>query len=168
MSGLIPVAGRTMALDIRQLIGVYKLDGHRCVLLDCGYIDIRDTIETLLAGAGLSVVGVLGTHTHFDHFGNGAYFQKHHGAQIALPLGEAELCRTFPTLKGYLFVYSAGEVMSDPQLREMPCYADRVIRPEEDRSISAARGSGSCTRPATRRITSASSPPTASCTPATR
>jgi len=132
MSGLIPVAGRTMALDIRQLLGVYKLDGHRCVLLDCGYIDIRDTIETLLAGAGLSVVGVLGTHTHFDHFGNGAYFQKHHGAQIALPLGEAELCRTFPTLKGYLFVYSAGEVMSDPQLREMPCYADRVIRPEED------------------------------------
>lgn len=125
------IAGSTYALVSRQFIGLYMLGGGRCVLLDCGPILVRDELEKALADAGLTVAGVVATHTHFDHFGNAAYFQKK-GALVALSFGEAELCRTFPALKSNLFVYSAGEVMSDPLLREMPCLVDRIIPAQED------------------------------------
>lgn len=124
--------GRTAYLDGAQLIGLYLLDDRHCILLDTGPASIRTELEESLSHAGLTPVGVLCTHTHFDHFGNAAWFQKQCGIPVALPFGEAELCRTFPTLKSYLFVYSAGEVMSDPQLRELPCLVDRVIHSHED------------------------------------
>lgn len=126
------VRGRTAYLDGPQLIGLYLVDDTHCVLLDSGRAKLRAEIEQTLAATGLTPVGVLGTHTHYDHFANAAYFQRTRGVPVALSFGEAELCRTFPTLKSYLFVYSAGEVMGDPELKELPCLVDRVIYSKED------------------------------------
>ena len=125
------ITDHTGYLECRQLIGFYKTDEHHCILLDCGPVDVREALEAALSAAGLTPVGIIATHTHFDHFGNAAYLQKKYHIPVALSFGEAELCRTYPALKGHLFVYSAGEVMSDPQLKTLPCSADRIIMPDE-------------------------------------
>lgn len=126
------IRGNTAYLDTHQLIGLYITDGRHCILLDCGPAGLRDEIEQTLAAAGLTPVGILATHAHFDHFGNATYFQQKYGIPVAISFGEAELCRTFPAVKSHLFVYSAGEIMSDPLLKTLPCKVDRVIMPYED------------------------------------
>ena len=113
-------------------IGLYLTDPKHCILLDCGPTALREEIEETLRTAGLQPIGVFATHAHFDHFSNAAFFQKRYGIPIALSFGEAELCRTFPAIKSHLFVYSAGEVMTDQELKVMPCNVDRVLMPSED------------------------------------
>lgn len=125
------IAGNTAYIDAHQYIGLYITDGHHCILLDSGIATARAEIEKTLLDAGLAPVGVLATHTHFDHFGNATYFQQKYHIPVAISFGEAELCRTFPAVKSHLFVYSAGEIMSDPMLASLPCKVDRVIMPAE-------------------------------------
>lgn len=126
-----PIRGNTAYLKGPQLIGLYITDDSHCILLDCGPAALRDAIEEALARAGLTPIGILATHAHFDHFGNASYFQQKYGIPVGISFGEAELCRTFPAIKSHLFVYSAGEIMSDPMLNSLPCDVDRVIMPGE-------------------------------------
>lgn len=126
------VQGNTAYLEGRMLIGLYLTDPKHCILLDCGPSTIREEVEQSLAAAGLTPIGIFATHVHFDHFGSAAYFQKKYGIPVGLAFGEAELCRTFPAIKSHLFVYSAGEVMADPELKDLPCSVDRVLMPSED------------------------------------
>ena len=125
------IRGSTAYLDGPQLIGLYITDESHCILLDCGPAALREEIESTLAEAGLTPIGVIATHAHFDHFGNAAYFQQKYGIPVAISFGEAELCRTFPAIKSHLFVYSAGEILTDPMLNGIPCDVDRVIMPYE-------------------------------------
>ena len=125
------LAGNTGYLDGHQVIGLYLTDPGHCVLLDSGVAALRDKIEQSLAEAGLTPVGVLCTHTHYDHFGNAAYFQKKYTIPVALPFGEAELCRTWPAVKSHLFVFTAGQIMTDPDTRDLPCTVDRIVMPDQ-------------------------------------
>lgn len=126
------IRGSTACIDGPQLIGLYRTDESHCILLDCGSATIREELEETLSRAGLTPIGILATHAHFDHFGNAAYFQQKYGIPVAISFGEAELCRTLPAIKSHLFVYSAGEIMSDPLLNDIPCDVDRVIMPFEN------------------------------------
>lgn len=126
------ICGNTAYLDTQQLIGLYQTDPQHCILLDCGPAALRNEIEETLARAGLTPIGILATHAHFDHFGNATWFQQKYGIPVAITFGEAELCRTFPAIKSHLFVYSAGEIMTDPMLMNLPCKVDRVIMPDEE------------------------------------
>jgi glyoxylase-like metal-dependent hydrolase (beta-lactamase superfamily II) len=117
-----------------QLMPVYLLDDSRCILLDPGTAldKIRDKIELTLEGAGLTPAGVLCTHSHYDHAGNAAYFQKKYHIPVAMPLGEAEQCRTEFAVKSYLYVFTQGQVHADQTMRSIPCLVDQVIWPEEE------------------------------------
>lgn len=127
------ISGNTAYLDVGMaLIGLYLIDDRRCILLDCGPASCRETLEASLAAAGLVPDGIIASHSHYDHFGNAAYFQKKYNIPVAITFGEAELCRTLPAIKSYLFAYSAGEVMDDPDLTALPCNVDRVIMPSEN------------------------------------
>lgn len=53
------VKGNTWVLDSWELIPLYKLDAHRCVLLDTGTWDQRDELEAALDAAGLDPVAIL-------------------------------------------------------------------------------------------------------------
>ena len=83
------VKGNTWVLDSWELIPLYKLDAHRCVLLDTGTWDQRDELEAALDAAGLDPVAILCSHAHMDHMGSNAYFQKTRGTQVIMSLGEA-------------------------------------------------------------------------------
>ena len=86
---LTQVRGNTWVLDSWELIPLYKLDDHRCVLLDTGTVEQREDLEDTLDEAGLTPVAILGSHTHIDHMGSHAYFQKTRGTQVVMSLGEA-------------------------------------------------------------------------------
>ena len=99
--------------------------------MDTGPYALREELERDLARYGLTPIGLLCTHTHFDHFGNTRYLSEKFNCPVALPLGEAEICRTLASVKSHLYVYSAGQVASDPERSQIPCLVDHVIRPEE-------------------------------------
>lgn len=125
------IIGNTWCLYGHQLIPLYRTDSTHCILMDTGASALRQDIVDTLEQNNLTPIGLLCTHTHFDHFGNARYLSERYHCPVALPLGEAEICRTLASVKSHLFVYSAGQVASDPEMSEIPCLVDHVIRPEE-------------------------------------
>lgn len=125
------ISGNTWCLSGHQIIPLYRTDSSHCILMDTGPYALREELERDLARYGLTPIGLLCTHTHFDHFGNTRYLSERFNCPVALPLGEAEICRTLASVKSHLYVYSAGQVASDPERSQIPCLVDRVIRPEE-------------------------------------
>lgn len=125
------ISGNTWCLSGHQIIPLYRTDSSHCILMDTGPYALREELERDLARYGLTPIGLLCTHTHFDHFGNTRYLSEEFNCPVALPLGEAEICRTLASVKSHLYVYSAGQVASDPERSQIPCLVDHVIRPEE-------------------------------------
>ena len=125
------IAGNTWCLTGHQMIPLYRTDSTHCIMMDTGTVGLREEIVQTLAEAGITPIGLLCTHTHFDHFGNANYLSRLYKCPVALPLGEAEICRTAAAVKSHLFVFSAGQIASDPKMSEIPCVVDHVIRPEE-------------------------------------
>lgn len=125
------ISGNTWCLSGHQIIPLYRTDSSHCILMDTGPYALREELERDLARYGLTPIGLLCTHTHFDHFGNTRYLSEKFNCPVALPLGEAEICRTLASVKSHLYVYSAGQVASDPERSQIPCLVDHVIRPEE-------------------------------------
>jgi glyoxylase-like metal-dependent hydrolase (beta-lactamase superfamily II) len=125
------ISGNTWCLNGHQLIPIYRTDTTHCIMMDTGAQAMREEIVRTLDEAGITPIGLLCTHTHFDHFGNAKYLSQRYHCPVALPLGEAEICRTAASVKSHLFVFTAGQIASDPQMADIPCLVDHVIRPEE-------------------------------------
>jgi glyoxylase-like metal-dependent hydrolase (beta-lactamase superfamily II) len=110
------IRGRTWCIDGHITIPVYLLNEREAVLLDSGYADRdRPILEALLGQKGLRVRAILGTHSHNDHNGNHAYFQKTHGAEIILRDIEAAVVSDFSFLTAAYFPGTAEELA-----RELP------------------------------------------------
>ena len=126
---LTQVKGNTWVLEGSQLIPLYKLDDHRCVLLDSGLLAEREELEQSLAKYGLEPVGILCSHAHVDHCANNGYFQEKLGIPVALTGPEAGMCSTILTLKCYFLLLSPGMVE-----RESSCmvHTPDVIIPPQD------------------------------------
>ena len=105
---LTQIKGNTWVLEGYELIPLYKTDETHCVLLDTGVREEREDIEAALLAAGLTPAGILGSHVHTDHSANHRYFQEKYHIPVALPVGEAGLCRSILNLKSQLFVLSPG------------------------------------------------------------
>lgn len=125
------ISGNTWCMAGHQLIPLYMTDSTHCIMMDTGAEGMREEIVRTLEEAGISPIGLLCTHTHFDHFGNASYLSHRYKCPVALPLGEAEICRTPAAVKSHLFVFSAGQIAGDPKMAAIPCMVDHVIRPEE-------------------------------------
>jgi glyoxylase-like metal-dependent hydrolase (beta-lactamase superfamily II) len=125
------ISGNTWCLMGHQLIPMYMTDPNHCILMDTGVEGMREQIVQTLDEADITPIGLLCTHTHFDHFGNAKYLSQRYHCPVALPLGEAEICRTLASVKSHLFVFSAGQIANDPKMAAIPCVVDHVIRPEE-------------------------------------
>ncbi len=126
------VQGNTYCITGWQSIPLYMLDDERFVLFDTGTYYIREQLEALFEKEGIRPAGIINTHTHFDHLGNTHYLQEKYHIPVAMSIGEAETCRTFPAVKSYLFAYPAGQVMGDPKLAALPTRADILIEDESD------------------------------------
>ena len=90
----IHVKGNTWVLEGPQLVGLYQIDESTCLLLDPGSTKLQGEIEAALAQAGLTPVGVLCTHMHYDHHETTRYFRETYGAKTCLPQLEADIVRS--------------------------------------------------------------------------
>ena len=77
--------------------------------------------------AGLTPVGVVCTHMHYDHHETTRYFRDTYGAQTCLPQLEADIVRCEQSLKNHLFNFTMGMVRTIPRLQNLICPVDRVI-----------------------------------------
>lgn len=127
--------GNTWYLEDWQLIPLYKLDERHCVLLDSGLYEQRQEIEAALHAAGLTPVGILGTHAHNDHSSNHHYFQQRYHLPVALSLGEAAVCCTPENLKSLFFMDSMQAFLSNERVSHMVVQADQIILPHETEII---------------------------------
>ena len=125
------VKGNTWVLDSWELIPLYKLDAHRCVLLDTGTWDQRDELETALDAAGLDPVAILCSHAHMDHMGSNVYFQKTRGTQVIMSLGEAAQIMSPLGIQLQYYNFNMGAFGQYPELGTAPCLPDRILLPGE-------------------------------------
>jgi len=123
--------GGTWYLEDWQLIPLYCTDGHHCILLDSGLYEQRREIEETLLRAGLTPIGILGTHAHNDHSSNHHYFQQKYHIPVALPMGEAAICCSREALKSHFFMNSMSEFMANDRVSHMLVRADRIVWPED-------------------------------------
>lgn len=125
------VKGNTWVLESWLLMPLYKVDAHRCILLDTGVTEQREDLDRALAEHGLTCVGVICSHAHMDHAGNAAYLQKKYGARVVFSLGEAGLQASrlgLCTLSGN----SPGQMDTDFRYVGTACLADQLIWPQDD------------------------------------
>lgn len=123
----IHVKGNTWVLEGPQLVGLYQIDESTCLLLDPGSTKLQGEIEAALSQAGLTPVGVLCTHMHYDHHESTRYFRETYGAQTCLPQLEADIVRSEESLKNHLFNFTMGMIRTIPRLQNLVCPVDRVI-----------------------------------------
>ena len=123
----IHVKGNTWVLEGPQLVGLYQIDESTCLLLDPGSTKLQGEIEAALAQAGLTPVGVLCTHMHYDHHETTRYFRETYGAKTCLPQLEADIVRSEESLKNHLFNFTMGMIRTIPRLQNLVCPVDRVI-----------------------------------------
>lgn len=88
---LIQAKGDTWYLAAAELIPIYRLEGGRCILLDSGLESEREALSAALDRAGLTPVGVFGSHTHRDHSVNNGWLRERYGTRICLPEGRPSL-----------------------------------------------------------------------------
>ena len=127
------VIGNTWVIEGDELIPFYQLDSRRCVLLDTGLLQEREELESTLARAGLTPVGILCSHAHVDHCASNRYFQEKYGTMVALTAPEAGMCSTILTLKCYFLTLPPGMVE-----RESSCmlHTPDVLIPPSDSLLS--------------------------------
>ncbi len=87
----------------------------------------RGRLRRPLAQAGLTPVGVLCTHMHYDHHETTRYFRETYGAKTCLPQLEADIVRSEESLKNHLFNFTMGMIRTIPRLQNLVCPVDRVI-----------------------------------------
>lgn len=124
--------GNTWYFSDWQLIPLYRVGEHQCILLDTGLLSQREALEAALEKAGLTPIGILGSHAHTDHSPNHRYFQQKYHIPVALSVGEAGLCATWLNLKAYFFMLSPKQAASEGDVAQMELITDRVIMPDED------------------------------------
>ena len=123
------IKGSTWVLEASELIPLYLLDEHRCILLDSGLAGEREEIDAALARAGLTPAGILCTHAHVDHCGNNRYFQEKYHIPVALTAPEAGMCSSILNLKCYRLLVSPD--VAEQEMSEMVHVPDLIIPPAD-------------------------------------
>ena len=123
------IKGNTYVFEGEELIPLYRIGEHECVLLDTGLLIERQDLEDSLKEHGLTPVGILTSHSHVDHCANNGYLQEKYGTKVAMTFPEAGMCSTVSTLKCYFLTLTPGIVE-----RECICmvHTPDVIVPSAD------------------------------------
>ena len=124
------VLGNTWCLNLHVTIPVYFLNDHEVVLLDTGYAKLdRADLVALLEERKLHVRAILGSHSHNDHSGSHAYFQKQPGTEVILHEIEAAIVSDYSMMT---VAYAPGTV-EDMRLHfsELLLKADRTFCTED-------------------------------------
>lgn len=127
---LVQIKGNTWCLEGAGLIGVYRLDKRRCILLDSGWVGEREELHEAIEREDLIPMGAIGTHAHRDHIGNHNWLNKTYGTKTCLSAGEAAIAVSPVMCKALYNTLSLNAVMA--QLgSDFLFRADQVVEPGE-------------------------------------
>lgn len=121
------IAVRTYVFNESTAVGVYDIDGSRCILIDSG--PDPAFAEGVLEGIkkqGLFPAAIINTHAHADHSGGNRYLQEKTGCRVYASGYEAAFLNN-PLLIPYS-LYSAHpvKVMQNRFMMPQSCRADIV------------------------------------------
>lgn len=123
------VKGNTYVIDaLAGTLLFYKINAHEGVLVDTGYArEDREPLVRLFEETGVRPVGIIVSHTHYDHAGNAEYLKYRYRCPIMTSLSEAG---TASSVMSYRCAYPA---MTPREIDEMlggECFtADQIIMP---------------------------------------
>lgn len=123
------VLGNTWYFEGKELIPFYRVDRAHCILLDSGLRSERADLFAALDAAGLSPVGVFGSHAHRDHSANHFALRERYGAQISLPQGEAAISSSILMLKSAYETFTPGLV--EEAYGDLVGRVDETVGPED-------------------------------------
>jgi hydroxyacylglutathione hydrolase len=100
---ILEVKGNTYCIDTGMTyIPFYKINDEEIIMLDTGWKKgEREGIEDILESNNFRVAGIINSHSHNDHIGNGAYFKNKYNSIIAMSAYEALICSSEINLKVY-------------------------------------------------------------------
>lgn len=127
---LVQIKGNTWCLNGAELIGVYRLDKRRCILLDSGWVGEREELHEAIEREDLIPMGAIGTHAHRDHIGNHNWLKNTYGTKTCLSAGEAAIAVSPVMCKALYNTLSLNEVMSELG-SDFLFRADQTVEPEE-------------------------------------
>lgn len=119
------VRGDTWCIRTDVTIPVYFLNDSQVVLLDSGWARDRAALDRALAEKGVRVRAVLGSHSHWDHNGSHAYYQRTHGAEIILQEVEAAAVSDYALMVSIYAPATAADL--ERELPYMRLRADRTF-----------------------------------------
>lgn len=125
------VKGNTWVLKSWEMIPFYKLDDHRCVLLDTGLVSQQQDLDESLRREGFTPVGIICSHAHIDHMGGNAFLKEKYGTKLAMSLGEAGHQFSLLSMNVNNYLLSPEDMAESPDHMGTPVTADRIILPEE-------------------------------------
>lgn len=125
------VKGNTWAVEGPQFIGIFQTDASHCVIMDPGSAKLQQELDETLRQAGMTPVGVICTHMHYDHHEGTKYFREKYGALSCLPQLEADIVRCEQSLKNHLFNFNMGLIRNYPRMQNLIGPVDRVIGLDE-------------------------------------
>ena len=129
MMKLKKLINNTWYLDDWQIIPLYMISEHTCILLDSGLLSQREAIEQTLAKHQIRPEGIIGSHVHTDHSANHFYFQQKYQIPVILSVGEAGIASGTLNLKSYYYMFSAEQIYALDSYRSLLVNADQVIMP---------------------------------------
>jgi glyoxylase-like metal-dependent hydrolase (beta-lactamase superfamily II) len=124
------ICGNTFYLPGPVNIGVYDHGDGSCTIIDTGIDkDSGRRILRALEGEGLTLVRIINTHAHADHFGGNAFLVRRSKAKVWAPPVEAAIIM-YPELEP-LYLYSAKPLpeLQTKFLQAAPSPVDKIIEP---------------------------------------
>ena len=125
------VKGNTYVIDTNAgTLAFYKTNEHEGILIDTGFArSDRDLLVKVFEENGVRPIGIIVSHTHYDHAGNAEYLKYRYHCPIMASLAEAG---TASSTMAYRCAYPA---MTPKEIEDMmggECYTvDEVIMPNE-------------------------------------
>ncbi len=125
------IKGNTYAIDAAAgTLVYYKRSEREGILIDTGFArQDREGLVRLFEETGVRPVGIIVSHTHYDHAGNAEYLKGRYGCPIMASLAEAG---TAISVMSYRCAYPAMTPREIEDMMADECYSvDEVILPGE-------------------------------------
>lgn len=125
------VKGNTYAIEATAgTLMFYKTSEHEGILVDTGYAkEDREPLVQLFESTGVRPVGVIVSHTHYDHAGNAEYLKYRYRCPIMASLTEAGLASS---VMAYRCAYPAMTPREIDAMLGAECFTvDQIIMPQQ-------------------------------------
>ncbi|EKD91592.1 MAG: hypothetical protein ACD_29C00478G0007 [uncultured bacterium] len=135
---LIHLKGNSHYLSGRLSVGIYAV-GNKAIIIDSGIDDDgAKSIDTALAGAGYQLSAIINTHSHADHCGGNAYFQKKYPAIKIFAAKHEQFYIEEPVNEPRFFCGAARpfKELRNKFLEAKPSVVTNTIHPYKDQDIT--------------------------------